>query len=76
MIDIFGSFATTLIAYLLGVLVVLTLGLQASRLIERSAVENDLLSHSSDGESSTSGEKNTLQSSEKQAENETADANH
>ena len=76
MIDIFGSFATTLIAYLLGVLVVLTLGLQASRLIERSAVEHDLLSHSSDGESSTSGEKNTLQSSEKQAENETADANH
>ncbi|MBQ7387068.1 MAG: hypothetical protein IJW03_02765 [Clostridia bacterium] len=35
MIDIFGSFTATFIAYLLGVLLVLTLGLQVGRLLDR-----------------------------------------
>ena len=35
MIDIFGSFAATFVAYLLGVLLVLTLGLQIGRLLDR-----------------------------------------
>jgi hypothetical protein len=35
MIDIFGSFAATFVAYLLGVLLVLTLGLQMGRLLDR-----------------------------------------
>nr|MBE6544661.1 hypothetical protein [Oscillospiraceae bacterium] len=38
MIDIFGSFGATLIAYLLGVLVVLTLGMQFGSLLNRLVV--------------------------------------
>ena len=41
MIDIFGSFYATLFAYLAGVMVVLTVGMQVAKLLEHATVDKD-----------------------------------
>ena len=72
MIDIFGSFYATLFAYLAGVMVVLTVGMQAARLLERITVDKD--SHTSeDSEESTEEATEELWKS-LEAEDESAEA--
>ncbi len=58
MIDIFGSFAATLVAYLLGVLLVLTLGLQVGHLF------NKLISPRHDVKNEPVGESNDIEKGE------------
>ena len=43
MIDIFGSFHATLFAYLAGVMLVLTVGMQTAKLLEHATVDKDAL---------------------------------
>lgn len=46
MIDIFGSFYATLFAYLAGVMVVLTVGMQVAKLVEHATVDKDAIHES------------------------------
>ena len=83
MINIFDSFGATLFAYLAGVMVVLTLGLHAARLIERGTSDRNVRTHeendahtvyiSEKDDTDTTAENKGVKNEQNAAENEAAD---